>query len=185
MVGYKMLNGYELCGDRYARRCVQRLVLINKQGVTNYSRTRYGIVFNAENGGVPFEYTDTFRQVLGTVENVEKFGYYQYRHNVQLSLVNFDKAQTLDALNRGEYFAALMDSNDDIWIFGFEFGLKPDPMLYQHTEVDTITLRSQNLEDTPPLKYLGSAGDFWNNFEDVIFPEGGDFNFDFNNDFNV
>jgi len=50
--------------------------------------------------------------------------------------------------------------------------------------MDTLTLRSTNLEDTPALRYLGDDDDFWDNFTSIPeIGQNGSFNNDLNDDF--
>lgn len=194
MICYKIKEGGNFCTPNHAKRWVQRVVLLNKLDVVEVgNKTRYAVnfrtkpvigEFGSQVGGKAFEYTDVFTQILGTAEAVEERNYPQWRHNVQLALSGFNRLETYDEINRSEYFAALLDSNNHVWIFGFEYGLKPDPYFVQNTAIDTLTLRSRVLEDTPPLRYLGDTKDFWDNFTNVPeLPIFGDFNDDFNNDF--
>lgn len=199
MICYKIKEGVNFCNPDNAKRWIQRVVLFNRGDVGNDTiiRNRYTIFFKTNNkiseeigdtsliGGYAFEYPDVYAQILGNAESVEDMNYRQWRHNVQVSLAGFEHFKKLDELNRGEIFAALLDSNDNIWIFGFDYGLKPAvDYLYQNIEMDTITLQSRVLEDTPPLLYLGDTSDFWNNFTEVEdIPKKGDFNNDFNDDF--
>lgn len=193
MICYKIKEGADFCRPDNAKRWIPRVVIINRTDVVDVLRSGYSILFKTKDnpavgqvhiGGVSFEYPQVYAQILGNAESVEAMNYRQWRHNVQVSFAGFKHFQKLDDINRGEIFAALLDSNDKIWIFGFDYGLKPDDYLIQNTEMDTITLRSRVLEDTPPLLYLGSVSDFWDNFTDVdVIPDNGDFNNDFNDDF--
>lgn len=193
MICYKIKKGFDQCANTYASKWVQRIVLLNRADIVGFDRTKFGVNFitkddpNVEEiqvGGLPFDYSSVLHQVIGTVEVQDKNNYKQYRHNVQLPIQGFEQFDVLEPINRGDYFAALMDFEGKVWIFGFDFGLKPDDYLYQHIEMDTLTLRSTNLEDTPALRYLGDDADFWNNFIDVQEPGlRGSFNDDFNDDF--
>ena len=194
MICYKIKEGADFCKPDNAGHWIQRIVLLNKQDVVDVMRSDYGIYFKTRQeldqqhqvGGKSFEYPGVFSQILGNAEAVEERNYYQWRHNVQVSFAGFKYFERLTEINRGEIFAALLDSNDEVWIFGFDYGLKPEPYVFQNIEFDTITLRSRVLEDTPALKYLGDTEDFWNNFIDVDpIPLMGDFNNDFNNDFDI
>lgn len=193
MICYKIKEGADFCRPDNAGRWIQRVVLLNRGDVRIHQQTQYGIEFKMKDnpsheiqqiGGYAFEYPQTYAQILGNAESVDAMNYRQWRHNVQISFAGFKHFQKLDMINRGEIFAALMDSNHKVWIFGFDYGLEPDDYLYQNTEMDTITLRSRALEDRPPLLYLGDEKDFWNNFTQVPdIPIRGDFNNDFNDDF--
>lgn len=193
MICYKIKEDVNFCRPDNAKRWIQRVVLINRGDVDTFQRDNYSIDFklndNPDNdslqvGGYAFEYPQVYAQILGNAESVKAMNYRQWRHNVQISFSGFKHFEKLDDLNRGEIFAALLDSNDKVWIFGFDYGLEPEDYLYQNTEMDTITLRSRALEDTPPLLYLGNPSDFWNNFTDVDeITDRGDFNDDFNDDF--
>src|SRR5699024_10121232 len=96
--------------------------------------------------------------------------YRQYQHNVQVPLFNFD-LDVWDIIN-GDYFAALMDSNDRVYIFGFEFGLQPKDFLFESHSVNIVTLSSNELEDVQPLIFSSNdpVHDFYNNFseEEII-----------------
>lgn len=191
MICQKIKRGFNQCGGRFANKWIQRVVLINKQDIEIVERTNFGILFKTRDdfdrdgqvGGLGFDYTKVIHQVLGNVEIVEKFNYNQYRHNVQLPLINFDNLDVLEQIYRSEYFAALIDNQNIVWIFGFDYGLKADDHIFQHVSLDTFTLRSRELEDRPPLKYLGNSDDFWDDFVNIDMPEKGSFNDDFNNDF--
>lgn len=193
MICYKIKEGVNFCNPDNAKRWIQRVVLLNKKDVAETLRSRYSLFFRTKDiltqfgnqvGGYAYEYPEVYAQILGNAESVQAMNYRQWRHNVQISLAGFKHFEKLDMINRGEIFAALMDSNNKVWIFGFDYGLEPDDYLYQNTEMDTITLRSRALEDRPPLLYLGDEKDFWNNFTQVPdIPIRGDFNNDFNDDF--
>lgn len=193
MICYKIKEGGNFCHPDNAKRWIQRVVLINRGDVDTFQRDNYSVDFKLNDdlnngslqvGGYAFEYPQVYAQILGNAESVEAMNYRQWRHNVQISFAGFKHLKNLDNLNRGEIFAALLDSNNKVWIFGFDYGLEPEDYLYQNTEMDTITLRSRALEDTPPLLYLGDSSDFWNNFTDVQdISDRGDFNDDFNDDF--
>lgn len=191
MVCAKIKNGYDQCVDKHPRRWIPRVVLVNISDLKEIQRTKYGIYFKLiQIGGVgnrakgfAFEYLEVSNQVLANAEAVNKNNYKQWRHNVQLPMVDFANFEVLDAINKGEYFAALIDADDRVWIFGVNFGLQPDDYLFVGTDFTTLTLRSANLEDSPPLRYLGPSIDFWNNFESAELSELGDFNDDFNDDF--
>lgn len=190
MICEKIKKGFDHCAGKYSNKWIQRVVLINKRDVEEVERTDFGILFktlehfdNVQIGGFGFDYSQVIHQVLGNVETVEKFNYNQYRHNIQLPLIGFQNLDVLEKIYRAEYFAALIDNTDVVWIFGYDYGLKAEDHIFQHITLDTFTLRSRELEDRPPLRYLGNASDFWDNFVNIDIPRNGSFNDDFNDDF--
>lgn len=196
MICYKFKEGANFCKPNFPKQWVQRIVLININNIAEEIRSKYSIFFKTKMkymkqggdivrvGGVAFEYPSTFVQILGNAEAVSKFGTKYWRHNVQISLADFEHFPILEEINKSEYFAALLDFNNRIWIFGYDYGLQPEDYLYQNIEMDTLTLRGSALEENPPLLYTGNVSDFWNNFTEVSdIPEMGDFNDDFNDDF--
>src|SRR5690554_277646 len=108
MICYKIKKGFDQCDNIYARKWVQRIVLLNRGDVIGYDRTKFGINFilkpkptvAEQVGGTPFEYSNVIHQVLGTVEVQDKNNYKQYRHNVQLPIQGFEQFDTLDPINR-------------------------------------------------------------------------------------
>lgn len=190
MICYNLNKDFKQCGAKYLGRWVQRIVFVNKSQVNQVFRDGNLLSFTLNDGGrgVSFVYSETFNQILGNYEVVEKFNYKQFRHNVQASLSGLDY-DTM-GLNNGEYFVALMDSKSRVYIFGFDYLLKPEDYLYETHQMNTITLRSSDigLEDNIPLTYVSNdiGGDFMNNFEGAELIETfGEFSDDFNNDFYI
>src|SRR5690554_3636938 len=178
MICYKFKEGANFCKPNFPKQWVQRIVLVNTNNIAEEIRSKYSIYFKTKNnpevesdtvqiGGVAFEYPNTFVQILGNAEAVSKFGTKYWRHNVQISLAGFEHFPILEEINKSEYFAALLDFHNRIWIFGYDYGLEPEDYLYQNIEMDTLTLRGRALEENPPLRYAGNVSDFWNNFTEV------------------
>ena len=190
MICYNLNKDYRQCTASHLGRWVQRLVFINKSDVSQVYRENNNISFTLKNGkrGYHFEYADVLNQILGNYEVINKFNYMQYRHNVQVSLSGFDY-DTKD-INNGEYFVALLDTKGRVYVFGFDYTLKPEEYLYESQELNSITLRSSDvgLEDGIPLTFVSDnpKDDFYNDFEDVELVEKfGEFSDDFSNDFNI
>lgn len=188
MVCYRIKNGLNLCGYNYTKRWVQRVVLINKSDVTDVVRDDNVISFSLSGSGQAFE-MGTGNSILGNCETIAKNGYAQFKHNVQMPFVSFTNNMTLIDVVRGEYFAALMDGYNRVWIFGYDYTLRAQDDLIDHIEVDILTLRSDDsgLEDVPPLRFYSDdpVGDFYNNFENLPEPILGEFSDDFSLDFNI
>lgn len=191
MICYDILKDFEQCGAEHLGRWVQRVVLINKKDVNEVYREGNRVSFTLIEGkrGYHFEYGSTFMQVLGNYEVLEKFNYNQYRHNVQVALSGFD--YDTKGINNGEYFAVLLNNKGRVYVFGFDYLLKPEEYLYESHEMNSITLRSTDigLEDSVPLLYVSDTDvkdDFYDDFEDTdLVEQFGEFSDDFNNDFNI
>jgi len=193
MIYRKIKKDFTQCDASHLSRWIQRLVLINKEDVNQYNIGNGNISFKLkeEKRGFHYEYSNVLFQVLGNYEAENKFNYFQYKHNVQLPLSGF--GFETKAINDGEYFAALLDYENRVWIFGFEYGLKPPPYLFESNELNTLTLSSVANEDDLPLRYIiaeervvedSSVKDFYNDFADIDLIElNGQFSDDFNNDF--
>lgn len=174
MICEKINKDFKQCAATHLSRWAQRLVLINKQDVEKYNISNGKIAFVMKDGkrGFHYEYSNVLFQVLGNYEAEGKNNYFQYKHNVQLPLsgLGFDTGE----INNGEYFAALLDFENRVWIFGFDYGLKPQPYLFESHELNTLTLISAALEDTLPLFYIAdesASDDFNNDFEGTTFPD--------------
>lgn len=191
MTCYEILNNKDFCNYPYAKQWMQRIVFVHKSDVKNHRLTKTDISFELarEKSGRAFSYRQTDTDILGTGELVYNSNYSQFRHNVQVPFVSFENHRTLIELTRAEYFCALIDNFDNVWIFGYEFGLQVEEKLINHIFYDTLTLRSRDsgLEDGLPLKYVSNdpKGDFLNNFEGVDMLRRGEFSDDFSDDFNT
>lgn len=181
---------YLLCSSaEFKGRFVQRIVFVNKNDVDKFSiiGNRISFVLKEFKKGVDYEYTDNMLEVLGNFEYEVKNNAYCYKHNVQTPLASLLNSGHLQELANSEYFCALLDNNDDVFIFGFQYGLKPENDLYNAKLLNVVTLSSEasGLEQLPPLLFysLNAKDDFFNNFENNTLIEAGDFNNDFNNDF--
>lgn len=181
---------YLLCStSEFKGRFVQRIVFVNKDDVENFSiiGNRLSFVLKEFKKGIDYEYTNNMLEVLGNFEYEVKNNTYHYKHNVQVPLGSLLNSGHLQELANSNYFCALLDNNGDVFIFGFQYGLKPENDLYNAKLLNVITLSSEQtgLEQLPPLLFysLNAKDDFFNNFENNTLIEAGDFNNDFNNDF--
>ena len=190
MICYNVKNGLNFCNNNFTKRWVQRIVLINKKDVIDVARDGNTIAFQLGDGlsGESFDYLKTSDSVMGNCETVTKFDYAQFRHNVQIPYVSFMNNSLLVDLARSEFFAALLDGSGRVWIFGYDYTLRVQDTLINHTQVDILTARSDEsgLEDTPPLRYysLNPKDDFYNDFAGLPVPVLGEFSDDFSDDFN-
>ena len=190
MICYNIKNGLDFCDADYAKRWIQRVVLINKKDVVDEVRDSNVISFSLDSGkkGAAFDFVKGSNSVLANCEIVRKFDYAQFRHNVQIPYASFVNNPMLIDLARGEFFAAIMDGKKRVWILGYDYTLRTQDDLISHIETDILTLRSDEsgLEDTPPLRFYSDdpIDDFYNDFENLPEPVLGEFSDDFSNDFN-
>lgn len=188
MICYNIKNGLDFCNKNYTKRWYQRVVLINKKDVAEEIRDGNVISFALNGKGYAVDYVDVSDSILGNYETVTKFDYAQFRHNVQVPFLSFTNNPMLVDLVRGEFFAALMDGYKRVWIFGYDYTLRAQDGLINHTQADILTFRSDEsgLEDTPPLRFYSSnpVDDFFNDFENLPEPILGEFSDDFSDDFN-
>ena len=190
MICYRVKNGLDFCNINYAKRWIQRVVLINKSDVAAELRGGNVISFALAEGakGYAFNYGKIADSVMGNCETVTKFDYAQFRHNVQVPFVSFMNNSLLIDLARGECFAALLDGANRVWIFGYDYTLKAQDSLINHIAIDILTLRSEEsgLEDVPPMRFYSDdpVRDFYNDFKDILAPSLGEFSDDFSDDFN-
>lgn len=189
MICYNVKKGLDFCKYNFSKRWVQRVVLINKKDVVDVIRDDQVISFELSGKGYAIDYNEVSDSILGNCETVTKFDYAQFRHNVQIPFVSFTNNPLLVDIARGEYFAALMDGQNRVWIFGFDYTLAAQDALINHIDIDILTLRSDQsgLEDVPPLRFYSDdpVGDFYNDFEDLPPPVLGEFSDDFSLDFNI
>lgn len=189
MICYQLNKGFKQCYASHLGRWVQRVVLINKLDVDEVviDNNLISFTLNASKRGFHYEYSDTFIQVLGNYEVVEKNNYKQFRHNIQMAISGLDFDTRF--INNGEYFAALLDNKGRVYIFGFDYLLKPEDYLFESHKINSLTLRSGDigLESTIPLRYVSEnpKGDFMDDFANNTLVEVfGEFSNDFNDDFN-
>ena len=184
---YKLFSDMNLCDYKHPKRWMPRVVLIDKSDVLQYSILNNRISFELSKKAVAYKYPDNLNDVLGNFEITELFGYKQYRHNVQIPIVDYRHWAQIEELTKSEFFVALIDNRNNVFIFGFEYGLEAQDGLVEHTNYSTITLRSSDagLENRLPLLFTSDnpKDDFYNNFEDSEVVPLGEFSDDFSNDF--
>lgn len=181
---------YLLCSSsEFKGRWAQRIVFINKKDVAKFSIVggRISFILKENTSGVPYEYSRNLLETLGNSEYEIKNSDYYYKHNVQVPLGDLANMQLFLELANSNYFAGLLDNKGRVFIFGFQYGLKPENDLYNAHLLNVVTLSSQEsgLEQLPPLLLHSNnpKKDFENNFTNNELLELGDFNNDFNNDF--
>jgi len=200
---------------RPIRKFAQQAVLVNRQDVDiqsirtlvhqnkcldrtlNFPCCNHSVLFKLKEDLRGFRFTSPEQggNIFGSFQKTVKNSIPQYLHSVQIPILGMSEEIMclLKELDNGDYFCALQ-FGDDIVIYGYEYGLSTadytyDPQAGFGGGLLTLTSNDEYLEDEPPFIYESQNGteieDFDNNFEDVVFVELGDFNEDFNNDFNT
>lgn len=183
-------NGFILCNAKNLYN-VQRIVFVNKDDLEDYnivaSSNRNSISFKLKDGkrGFLFQYNGG-EVVSSSFSKTNNRGVSYYRNSISAYIQGVEEKElsVLKQLDKSNYFGAVLFNSGDVWIYGFEYGLKLND--YTYTTESDITLESNVTENYPPLIYisLNPKNDFDNLFgdnNDVV--RLGDFNNDFNNDF--
>lgn len=197
----ELMNGHDVACGSYARKYVQRAVLINKSAVDEYlilspveGECRYRIAFTLfeDLHGFLFTSPENGNNIFGKFSMVRKERLPQYKHSVQLAVMGVNESNrcVLDELDNAEYFAALQYYDGTVEIYGFTYGLQTVPYEYDpanNAGGGLIVLESNVEEDDMPYIYFNGDGtetdDFDNLFEGIEGLPHGDFNDDFSDDF--
>lgn len=148
---------------------------------------KYGFLFRAPENGT--NYFATFSKE--TEDNIP-----QYLHNVQVPIFGAEEEtkSLLKTLDNGRYFAAIQFMDGTVEIYGFHNGLTTDDYDFDlqgggGASFINLVSKENGLEDDPPYVYVpltGTAGEhFDTGFRDIPVVELGDFNDDFNSDFDI
>lgn len=201
-----LMKGFDLeCDGALYRKYFQNIVLVNRNDVDeffiNSSSTKNRIYFNLleDKTGFLFRSTENGGTINAEFSKSVKNGIVLYDHKLDLAVtgINEDSKTMLKQLDMADYFAAVHFKDGTIEIHGFSFGLKTDPYTYTPQGIGggIISLVSKYPEYDPPYVYVPSLDpnasgydeqaieDFNNLFANIPLIYGGDFNFDFNNDF--
>ena len=189
----------------------QQIVLVNKNDVESYvissnikigsftssqktNRVRFSL--KTDKKGFLFRGPEKGSNYLATFSKETDDNIPQYMHNVQLPIVGAgeETKNILKTLDLSVYFAAIQFMDGTVEIYGFENGLITEDYDFDLTggaggSLINLISHENGLEDDPPYIYVpltGSANtDFNNLFENIVDVDLGDFNDDFNNDFDI
>lgn len=175
----------------------QRAVLINMNDfdkhVITITDTKHDLRFNLKVGkkGYTLSSPEKGGVILGEFSKSSVFGLSQYTHTVLLPIVRNDgeSKRFLSKLDDGSFVIALLDYDNNVEIFGWDFGMNTaDGYTFAITDGGVIVEMKSEDEREIPYNYVSlrnAKTDFDNEFQNIPDPRKGDFNDDFNDDFNV
>lgn len=206
MICEKLTNGQDSTCNLESVRYYQQAVIINRSDInqktiqTSYKNIeglnfcRHKVFFDLflNKKGFKFQITENANSIFGTFSKTTKDGIVQYSHSVNVPVFGNNESLKclLKQLDKGDFFIALQTNNGIVEVFGFEFGLSSSDYTYDpHNkgggEILIFKSLSDALEDEPPFIYGGNSNDFNIDFLNVDFAPLGDFNNDFDDDFNI
>ena len=203
----KLFSGQDVSCQSNFKKYYQQVVLVNKDDVLSYvisskittasdNPHRIRFKLKADKRGFLFRGLQNGNGYFATFSKELDDNIPQYVHSLQLPIfgVGENTKNILKTLDVANYFAAIQYMDGTVEIYGFENGLTTDDYDYDPQNNGggsfvTLISPESGMEDEPPYVYVpinGSATDDFNNlFEDIIDVELGDFNDDFNNDFDI
>jgi len=200
----KLMSGLDIACEPLFTKYYQNIVLINKSDVESFIVTNYdgfnNVRFSLKAGktGYAFNLPPAASNLSASFSKSEEQGIPVYSHLCSLPIAGTTEniKVILKQLDQTLVFAAIKFMGGSIEIYGWDYGLKTDSYDYQPQGGiggAIIPLRSSFSEYDPPYMYnvkdeRGAAAideDYENNFANIPNVNTGDFNNDYNDDFNI
>lgn len=169
MICKAVKDNYKMCKADYQGRWVAKIILFNIDDVDTFTVSGRSVDFSLKNekAGITYEYNDVNSVVDAYYSTVDEGAYQHYLHVVKLPLSGL--AYDAEPLHNGEYFAALMNDKDEVWVFGFNFGLEALEHDFMSNALNVLELRSTVNEFEMPLQYIPDSGNAKNKFANNSF----------------
>lgn len=173
----KIFNDFDLSCECPVRRFHQQLVLINKDDIDVSSIVKtmpdaltsscaYNVAFNLNTATTGFAVNAPVsgNNIFGSYDKSKSdLGYAQYIHNVQMLVAGVGSAAKciLDALDKGNYVAALQLQDGTVLIYGMDNGLTTGDYSYNIQEgAGGTPIMLSSMENAPecsqPLIYVSA-----------------------------
>lgn len=174
MICEKIKQGKKICAVK--NRYYQRAVIVNRSDLSQYNIIAEGnyhnVSFTLKSGltGYTFASSETGANIVGTVAMSRTNNLPEYTHTVSIYISNnqvLDKV-ILRQLDLSDVFVALLDYENKVEIFGFDFGLQTDDWEFNLHDNGVVLNLFSDIEYELPYIYVNDDGsevsDFDNEF---------------------
>ena len=176
MICEQIKQGKKICAVK--NRYYQRAVIVNRSDLEQYAiiaeNDAHNVSFTLKAGltGYTIASTETGANILGTVAMSRTNNLPEYTHTVSIYIRNnrvSDKV-FLRQLDLSDVFVALLDYENKVEIFGFDFGLQTDDWEFNLHENGVVLNLISDIEFEVPYIYVSADGtevlDFDNEFRE-------------------